>query len=49
MTRGLKEFLIDLITKYKFYLIGLICVSISGGAFGTFVNYQVNVYVRLID
>ncbi len=41
MTRGLKEFLIDLITKYKFYLIGLICVSISGGAFGTFVNYQV--------
>jgi ATP-binding cassette subfamily B protein len=41
MTQGLKEFLIDLITKYKFYLMGLICVSISGGAFGTFVNYQV--------
>ena len=48
MTKELKKFLIDLIIKYKFYLIGLMCVSISGGTFGTFVNYQVKEIIDAI-
>jgi ATP-binding cassette subfamily B protein len=37
----MKQYLSNLIFKYKFYFLGLICVSISGGMFGTFVSYQV--------
>lgn len=37
----MRQYLTELVIKYKFYFLGLICVSISGGMFGTFVNYQV--------
>ena len=45
----MKQYLIRLIFKYKFYFLGLMCVSISGGMFGTFVNYQVKEIIDAIS
>lgn len=43
-----RQYLFELIKQYKWFLIGLACVSLSGGAFGTFVNYQVKEIIDAI-
>lgn len=41
-------YLYRLISKYKWFFLGIACVSFSGGFFGTYVNYQTKLIVDKI-
>lgn len=44
----MKEYLLGIIAKYKWFFLGVTCVSLSGGFFGTYVNYQTKLIVDKI-
>ena len=44
----MNEYLLRIIAKYKWFFLGVTCVSLSGGFFGTYVNYQTKLIVDKI-
>ena len=44
----MKHYLYTLIAKYMWFFLGVTCVSLSGGFFGTYINYQTKLIVDSI-